>query len=135
MGLKLKSFASALAIGFTLLAFGAASTAKADQIAVRAGYAPVAHYSSHGYYGHGHAYVRPYHSHYYAPYYRPYYYGAYGYPYPVVRVFVPFPFPHWVVRAAPAPAYPAYPAPAAPYQYPAPSAPYQYPNGGAYPNQ
>jgi hypothetical protein len=93
---KLKSLASAAALGFALLAFGGgASTAKADQLVVRSGYAPVAHY------GHGHAYVRPY-RHYSR--YRPYYYGAYPYPYaapaPVVRVFVPLPFPHWVTRPA-----------------------------------
>ena len=114
MGLKLKSLASALAFGFALLAFGQASIAKADH---RTGYTPVAHYthySGHGHYGHAHAYVYPYHSHYYAPYYGPYYYGAYGYPapYPVVRIFVPLPFPHWVVQAQPA--YPAAPAPFAP---------------------
>jgi hypothetical protein len=103
MVLKIQSLASALAIAFALLAFGGASAAKADPlqgVVVQAGYAPVAHY------GHGHAYVRPYRP--YRPYYgrryyaRPYAYGVYAYPAPVplVRVFVPLPFPHWVTRPA-----------------------------------
>jgi hypothetical protein len=104
MGLKIKSLASAAALGFALLAF--APAAKAEPAVVNARFAPVAH---HGHYGHGHAYVRP-----YRPYYRPR--VAYGYPYayaapyPVVRVFVALPFPHWVYR-------PAYTAPYASYPY------------------
>jgi hypothetical protein len=83
MGIKLKSLASALALGFALLAFGpATSKAKADPLIVQAGVAPVRH----------HAYVRPYYR------YGPRVGYAYPRPYRVVRVFVPLPFPHWVHR-------------------------------------
>jgi hypothetical protein len=85
MGIKLKSFASALVMGFAVLFFGpATSAAKADSFAppvvVHQTFAPVRH----------RAYVRPYR--YARAYPRPY--RAYR----VVRVFAPLPFPHWVFR-------------------------------------
>jgi hypothetical protein len=78
MGIQWKSLASAIAIGFALLAFGpATSTAKADHLIIQAGVAPAGYYSA-----------RPYHRYAY----------AYPRPYRVVRVFAPLPFPHWVYR-------------------------------------
>jgi hypothetical protein len=93
MGTKLKSLASAIALGFALLFFGpATSTAQAE------------HFSRHGSF-HGrafahrsfvpfrrHAFVRPFHS--FAP--RAFY--AHPRPYRMVRVFVYDPFPRWVYR-------------------------------------
>ena len=97
MGLKLKSLASALAVGFALLAFGpAASTAKADQLVVTAGFAPAGYPA----YAPAYRYARPYRHAFARP------YRAYR----VVRVFAPFPFPHWVYRRVYyRPYYPAYP--------------------------
>ena len=94
MGIKVKPFASALALGFGLLAFGpATSTAKADHVkhgkfhkkaVVHGSFAPVRH----------RAYVRPYHR--YAS------RVSFAYPYPrpyrLVRVLVYDPFPRWVYR-------------------------------------
>ncbi|HEY4231267.1 MAG TPA: hypothetical protein VGO79_13950 [Thermoanaerobaculia bacterium] len=91
MGIKLKSLASGIVLGFVLLFFGpATATAKADHFSTRVvapargahafvhrGFAPVRH----------RAFVRPYR------FARPY--GANR----VVRVFVPLPFPHWVYRS------------------------------------
>jgi len=85
MGIKLKSLASALALGFGLLAFGPATrTAKAEHlgapVVVTAGFAPVGYPA----YGPAYRYGRP--------------YRHYARPYRVVRVFAPLPFPHWVYR-------------------------------------
>jgi hypothetical protein len=98
---KLKSLASAAALGFALLAFGpATSTAKAEPV------------HGHGsYYGHRHAgHYRPYYGRYVRygygyPYAYPYAYPYYPYvaPYRIVRVFVPLPFPHWVNQRVYAP--------------------------------
>ena len=101
-----KSLASAVALGFALLAFGpATSTAQAAPVG---GY--VAFHGGHGHGGHdghfhGHAVVRPY----YGARYRYGYGYPYAYPYPyvapyrVVTVFVPLPFPHFVTRRVYAP--------------------------------
>jgi hypothetical protein len=78
MGIKLKSFVSALALGFALLAFGpATSAAKADHLRH---FAPGRHH------------VRPYRR--FAP------RAAFVHPRPyrVVRVLIYDPFPRWVYR-------------------------------------
>ena len=101
---KWKSLASAVALGFALLAFGpATSTAKAEPVYGHAGY-----YGGHGHAGHyhgryyGRAHVRYGYGYPYAyPYAYPYY--PYVAPYRIVRVFVPLPFPHWVNQRVYAP--------------------------------
>jgi hypothetical protein len=101
---KLKSLASAAALGFALLAFGpATSTAKAATVN-----AHVAFRGGHGHGGHGHfhGHVRPYYGarfRYGYPYPYAYPYYPYAAPYRVVRVFVPLPFPHWVYQRVYAP--------------------------------
>ena len=82
MGIQWKSLASALTLGFGLLAFGpATSTAKADRFS---GPAPVVvHHNVAPVRYRAHAYVRPY---------------RFARPYRVVRVFAPLPFPHWAYR-------------------------------------
>jgi hypothetical protein len=99
---KLKSLASAAAIGFALLAFGpATSTAKAEP-AFHGGHV----HGGHGGHFHGHAVVRPYYGARYRygyPYPYAYPYSPYAAPYRIVRVFVPLPFPHWVNQRVYAP--------------------------------
>lgn len=91
MGIKLKSLASAIALGLGLLAFGpATSAAKADDFGTRAVLpGNGAHVAVHGGFRGGFAPVR------HRPFVRPYRFAR---PYRVVRVFAPLPFPHWVYR-------------------------------------
>ncbi len=91
MGIQLKSLVTALALGFALLFFGpAVSTAQA---------APAhAHAAFRAGRFHGRAFVGP-----RVAFGHPYPYYPYPAPYRVVRVLVPFPFPHWVARRVYAP--------------------------------
>jgi len=99
---KLKSLASAVALGFALLAFGpATSTAHAAPVSAHGSF----HGHGHAVRFHGHAVVRPNFGARFA-YGYPYPYGfAYPYaaPYRVVTVFVPLPFPHFVTQRVYAP--------------------------------
>jgi hypothetical protein len=103
---KLKSLASAVALGFALLAFGpATSTAKAAPVSARAAFHGGHVHGGHGHF-HGHAAVRPYYGARFAygyPYPYAYPYSPYAAPFRIVRVFVPLPFPHWVNQRVYAP--------------------------------
>jgi hypothetical protein len=96
MGIKRKSLASAIALGFALLAFGpAASTAQADSFGrhgsfqgrhsfAHRGFAPIRR----------HAFGRPFHG--FGP--RVGFGFGFARPYRLVRVFVYDPFPRWIYR-------------------------------------
>lgn len=102
MRLNLKKLAPAAALALALQLVPAASKAQSVSFYGQfpAPHGSVTVYANNGPYWHHHRYYRPYYGH---GYYRPYFH-----PYRSVRVFVPFPFPHYVVRRVYDPYYDPY---------------------------